>query len=111
MPVARRSYSVTCERAELARADIRVGEQRARRFPRYHRSMSTRPTFTARDEPDEAGVWCMTADCGEHGTALTQGRTLDEARARTREAIACLLDVEEDAFDVAEQIDRRPSAG
>jgi predicted RNase H-like HicB family nuclease len=63
-----------------------------------------RPTYTARYEPDEDGWWCMTADCGEHGSANTQGSTLDEARARAREAIACLLDVPEDSFDIVEEL-------
>jgi predicted RNase H-like HicB family nuclease len=66
--------------------------------------MKVRRAYTARFEQDEDGWWCMTAACGEHGTAITQGQTIEEAKTRTRDSIACLLDVEEDAFDVVEQV-------
>ncbi len=52
-------------------------------------------------EPDESGMWI--ADARDLRGAHTQGRTIAQARARIREVIALVEDLEEEhAFDLEE---------
>ncbi len=66
-----------------------------------------RPTYVVVYEQDHTGWWFVSAPDlpGSH----TQGRTLARARARIREAIALCLDVDEEDFDLVDEV-RLPSA-
>jgi hypothetical protein len=54
----------------------------------------TRPSYRARFEQDEAGLWSATVRVDAKRTAVAQGNTLDEAHRRLRVALAQLLDEE-----------------
>jgi hypothetical protein len=54
----------------------------------------TRPSYRARFEQDQAGLWSATVRVDAKRTAVAQGNTLDEAHRRLRVALAQLLDEE-----------------
>jgi predicted RNase H-like HicB family nuclease len=66
--------------------------------------MAKRKTFTARFELDENSYWSVVAELGPNKSAISDGQTLPKARRRIRQSIALLLDTDEDAFDVREEI-------
>jgi predicted RNase H-like HicB family nuclease len=62
----------------------------------------TKPTYTAVFEMDHTGWWYVSVP--ELPGCHSQGRTLAKARARIREALGLWLDVDEDAFELVEDI-------
>jgi len=62
----------------------------------------TKPTYTAVFEMDHTGWWYVSVP--ELPGCHSQGRTLARARERIREAVALWLDVDEEAFDLAEDV-------
>jgi predicted RNase H-like HicB family nuclease len=65
-----------------------------------------RASFTATFRNDQGNAWSVVADCGEPGVAVSDGPTLEAARGRLREAIALLVGVPEDSFDLIEELAR-----
>lgn len=59
-----------------------------------------KPVYTAVFEPDD-GRWLVTVP--EVPGAHSHGRTVARGRANVREAIALVLEVDEDSFDLREQ--------
>lgn len=59
-------------------------------------------TYTAVFHLDPSGWWF--AEVPELAGCHTQGRTVDQARERIREAIAVWLDVPDDAFTIRDDI-------
>lgn len=66
--------------------------------------MAKRKTYTARYERDENDYWAVSADLGRGAVAVSDGQTLPKARKRIRIAIGVLLDVDEDSFDVIDDV-------
>lgn len=66
--------------------------------------MAKRKTFAARFELDEHGYWAVVAEVAPGKSAISDGQTLPKARRRIRQAIALLLNVDEKAFDVREEL-------
>lgn len=66
--------------------------------------MAKKKTYTARFELDENGYWAVVATLGVAKSAISDGQTLPKARRRIRQSIALLLDVDEHAFEVREEI-------
>jgi predicted RNase H-like HicB family nuclease len=62
----------------------------------------TKPTYTAVFERGREGFWEV--ELAEEPRVHTFGRTLAKARTHIREAAAVWFDVEEDAFEVAEEL-------
>ena len=67
--------------------------------------------YTVHFERDESGWWVATSKVAPFKTAVTQGRTIGQARERIREAIGTLLDDEKvaTAAKLVEEI-RLPAA-
>ena len=59
-----------------------------------------KPVYTAVFEPDD-GRWLVTVP--EVPGAHSHGRTVARGRANVREALALVLDVDEDSFDLGDQ--------
>jgi predicted RNase H-like HicB family nuclease len=80
--------------------------------PRRLEEMTKRKTYTARFELATAGgKWVVVANVGRHLRAISDGQTLPKARKRIRQAIALLLDVEDEhSFDIEEQVQLPPTA-
>lgn len=66
--------------------------------------MAKRQTVTAHFEIDQDRYWYVVAELGAGKAAISDGQTLPKARRRIRQAIALLLNVNESAFDVREEI-------
>jgi len=65
--------------------------------------MARKRSFTARFELDGSGYWAVVAEIGSGKSAISDGQTLPKARRRIRQAIALLLDVGEETFEVGEE--------
>jgi predicted RNase H-like HicB family nuclease len=62
--------------------------------------MTSRPTYHATATPDGKFLAVEIHDLPPDMVGVTQGRTVDEAEAMARDAIALLLEVPEDSFDL-----------
>lgn len=67
-------------------------------------TQKSKKTYVARFERDEDGSWTATARISARETAVSDGSTLEKARSRIRDSIATLLDVDEDAFLVEDDV-------
>jgi predicted RNase H-like HicB family nuclease len=65
--------------------------------------MARRKVFTAHFELDEDGYWAVVADIAPGKSAISDGQTLPKARRRIRQAIALLLDVDEQSFGIQDE--------
>ncbi len=61
--------------------------------------------YTVAYERDADGWWTATIDRAQGASCVTQGRSLDEARTRIREALALHLDIDEAAAARLELVD------
>jgi len=66
--------------------------------------MAKRKTYTARFELDKNGYWSVVTEVGSGKAAISDGQTLPKARRRIRQSIALLLDVDENSFDICEDV-------
>lgn len=66
----------------------------------------TRKAYLARYERDEAGWWVATI---KGMPAQSQGRTIEQARERVREALAVLLDIDPSRLTISDDIRLPPT--
>ena len=66
-----------------------------------------RKPYTVRYERDEDGWWVAVAS---GAPAQTQGRTIEQAQERIREALAVLLDIEPEQLDLKQDVRLPPTA-
>ncbi|MFN8103754.1 MAG: type II toxin-antitoxin system HicB family antitoxin [Acidimicrobiia bacterium] len=64
--------------------------------------MSRRTIQVVYDPEPDGSAWNVTVP--ELGNVFTWGRTVRQARGRAREAIAAMLDVNEDSFDTVDEV-------
>jgi predicted RNase H-like HicB family nuclease len=65
--------------------------------------MTQRKSYVARYEKDENNYWSATVQVDPKQLAVSYGRTLPKARRRIRQAVALLLSVPEDSFELVEE--------
>jgi len=65
--------------------------------------MTKQKTYRARYEKDENNYWSVVVQVSPKRTAVSDGQTLPKARRRIRQAVALLLDVPEDPFDLVDE--------
>jgi predicted RNase H-like HicB family nuclease len=63
-----------------------------------------KPKYAAQYQPYTEGYWVARVVVGPRDSAVTQGSTLEETRERIREALAGLLDVSADSFDLVDEV-------
>jgi predicted RNase H-like HicB family nuclease len=64
--------------------------------------MAKRKSYVARYEKDENNYWSVTVKIDPKQAAVSDGQTLPKARRRIRQAVALLLNVSEDSFDLVD---------
>jgi predicted RNase H-like HicB family nuclease len=62
-------------------------------------------TYVARLSRDEDGYWSGVVAIDAEQSAISDGQTMGKVRKRMRQAVALLLDVTEDAFELDFQLD------
>jgi predicted RNase H-like HicB family nuclease len=62
-------------------------------------------TYRATFEKDETGYWAVVVQVDKKTSAISDGQTLPKARKRVRDAVALLLDIKPDAFELDEVIE------
>jgi predicted RNase H-like HicB family nuclease len=66
--------------------------------------MAKRKTYVARYERDENNYWSVVAEVDTKRSAISDGQTLPKARRRIRQALALLLEVKAESFDMVDDV-------